>query len=206
MDETIPILIVQTPCITLLAFDGLLQVLCEVSGDGHSEVGSGFSESGSTEINRDKYQSGKIKSFVEITSTLYLTLKELLKLLLETTEYVKCHTRSSAYWPSVISVKEGTLSCNWEMRFEWDGDWTWDGEHGLQGDSPPTDEADPNTILEWLQITMGELVRFMYLQHSKSTHHCPCLSYDHWEVKLSDNFVLSLVPQRLMQSCKRSTF
>lgn len=50
----------------LLAFDGLLQVLCEVSGDGHSEVGSGFSESGS----------------------------------------------------SVISVKEGTLSCNWEMRFE----------------------------------------------------------------------------------------
>lgn len=41
---------VQTPCITLLAFDGLLQVLCEVSGDGHSEVGSGFSESGSIEI------------------------------------------------------------------------------------------------------------------------------------------------------------
>lgn len=50
MDEAIPIPTVQTPCITLLAFDGLLQVLCEVSGDGHSEVGSGFSQSGSTEI------------------------------------------------------------------------------------------------------------------------------------------------------------
>lgn len=47
MDGAIP---VQTPCLTLLAFDGLLQVLCEASGDGHSEVGSGFSESGSTEI------------------------------------------------------------------------------------------------------------------------------------------------------------
>lgn len=34
----------------LLAFDGLLQVLCEVSGDGHSEVGSGFSESGSLSL------------------------------------------------------------------------------------------------------------------------------------------------------------
>lgn len=50
MDGTIPVHIVQILCITLLAFDGLLQVLCEVSGDGHSEVGSGFSESGSTEI------------------------------------------------------------------------------------------------------------------------------------------------------------
>lgn len=40
----------HTLSITLLAFDGLLHVLCEVSGDRHSEVGSGFSVSGSTEI------------------------------------------------------------------------------------------------------------------------------------------------------------
>lgn len=40
----------HTLCITLLAFDGLLQVFCEVSGDGHSEAGSGFSASGSTDI------------------------------------------------------------------------------------------------------------------------------------------------------------
>lgn len=38
-------------CITLLAFEGLLHVFCEVSGDGHSEGGSGFSASGSTDIN-----------------------------------------------------------------------------------------------------------------------------------------------------------
>lgn len=114
--------------------------------------------------------------------------------------------RSSAYWPSINSVKEGTLSCNWEMRFEWDegGDWTWDAEHGLQGDSPPTDEADPNTVLERLQTATGELVRCICLPCDKATHHCPCLSYDHWEVKLADNFVLSLVPQRLMQSWKRA--
>lgn len=40
----------HTLSITLLAFEGLLQVFCELSGDGHSEVGSGFSGSGSIDI------------------------------------------------------------------------------------------------------------------------------------------------------------
>lgn len=66
------------PCITLLAFDGLLQVLCEVSGDGHSEVGSGFSESGSTEI-KQRYQSGEIKSFAEITKHFIFDFKRAIK-------------------------------------------------------------------------------------------------------------------------------
>lgn len=73
---------------------------------------------------------------------------------------LKRHDRSSAYWPSISSLKEGTgpLGCNWGMWFEWDGgeDGTWLGEHGTHGDSPPRDEAeaDPKRTLE-LQRTRG---------------------------------------------------
>lgn len=71
-----------TLCITLLAFDGLLQVFCEGSGDGHSEVGSGFSGSGSTSIKQKQIiKVGKSSLLQRLLSTLCLTLKELLKLL-----------------------------------------------------------------------------------------------------------------------------
>lgn len=53
----------HTLCITLLAFDGLLQVFCEGSGDGHSEVGSGFSGSGSTNIKQKQIQKWENQVF-----------------------------------------------------------------------------------------------------------------------------------------------
>lgn len=120
---------------------------------------------------------------------------------------LKRYDRSSAYWPSISSLKEGTgaLGCNWGMWFEWDGgeDGTWLGEHGTHGDSPPRDEAeaDPKRTLE-LQRTRGAewLADSTFWQRNKLTYQYLYLFCDHWEVKLSGNSFLSPAPLKLRQS------